>query len=382
MTDLPRVLFVDDDAQVLAGLRLNLRKACEITTASSGPEALALLASKEPFSVIVSDMRMPVMNGAAFLAQAKQKSPNSVRMLLTGQSEIEATIAAVNEGQIFRFLVKPCPVPTLLTALSDAVRQHDLLVAEKELLEKTLHGAIAALTDVLGVVQPAAFGKAHRVKMLAGLMASELNLTDRWPVEVAALLWSIGLVSLPPATAEKIISGIGALDREEKAMYKRVPTVTKQILANIPRIAPVLTLIDEAAKVDEAVEAHAVMTTLVSDGGRALALALDFVRLETPEKTRGEIMHLLHSRSKTYEPQMLSVLSAALLKLDNTPTSVQSLKLAELRPGMILLAELKTTTGILLAPSGQELSAGSLARIFNFARTAGVQEPVLVRVPS
>lgn len=381
MADLPRILFVDDDPQILNGFKLNLRKACAITTATSGAEALALLPGDSPFSVIVSDMRMPGMTGAVFLAEARKKSPNSVRILLTGQSDIESTVAAVNDGQIFRFLVKPCPVPDLLATLAEADRQHCLLVAEKELLEKTLHGAVAALTDVLAVVQPAAFGRAHRVKKLAALMAAQLDLVDRWPVEVAAMLWSIGFVSLPPATSDKALSGRGALDSEEKSMVKRVPTVTKQILANIPRLEPVIALIEEAAKLDEQIEANAPSAAIISPAGRALRIALDFVKLEGGERTRTETLQILTARAKIYGITVFEILAPCLAALDNAPTKVHSLSLAELRPGMILHAELKTRTGILLAPKGQELSAGSLARISNFARTAGVQEPLLVLVP-
>lgn len=381
MNDLPRILFVDDDPQILNGFKLNLRKACTITTASSGAEALALLPGELPFSVIVSDMRMPGMSGAVFLAEAKRKCPNSVRILLTGQSEIESTIAAVNEGQIFRFLVKPCPVPTLMATLTEADRQHRLLIAEQELLEKTLQGAVAALIDVLAIVQPMAFGRAHRAKKLAGLMATELGLRDKWPIEVAAMLWSIGFVSLPPATAEKVLTGHGALDSEEKAMCKKVPTVTKQILANIPRLEPVTTLLEEAAKLDDATDGNAPALAGIGDAGKALRVALDFVKLESGERPRAEIIQSLQLRRKVYGDMMFDVLSKALDGMDNTPTAVHSLSLADLRPGMVLLSELKTRTGILLAPKGQELSAGALARISNFGRTAGIQEPILVRVP-
>ena len=293
------MLFVDDDPQILNGFKLNLRKACAITTATSGAEALALLPGESPFSVIVSDMRMPGMTGAVFLAEARKKSPNSVRILLTGQSDIESTVAAVNDGQIFRFLVKPCPVPDLLATLAEADRQHCLLITEKELLEKTLHGAIAALTDVLAVVQPAAFGRAHRVKKLVALMAVQLELVDRWPIEVAAMLWSIGFVSLPPATVDKALLGKGALDSEEKSMVKRVPTVTKQILANIPRLDPVIGLIEEAAKLDEQIEANAPSSATISPAGRALRIALDFVKLEGRERTRNEIFQMA-----VLEPQL------------------------------------------------------------------------------
>src|SRR5205823_11426086 len=127
-----------------------LRRRFDVASATSGADGLAALEKATgAVAVVISDMRMPAMNGAAFLAQVRQRWPDTVRMLLTGQSEIEAAIAAVNEGQIFRFLSKPCPADQLLAAVMAAVAQHDLITAERVLLEQTLHGSIKTLTEIL-----------------------------------------------------------------------------------------------------------------------------------------------------------------------------------------------------------------------------------------
>ena len=115
-----RVLLVDDEPLVLEGLKRQLRKKIEVETAVGGREGLALIERSEPFAVVVSDMRMPEMNGSQFLEQVRKRSPDSVRMILSGQAEIESTIAAVNLGQIFRFLTKPCSTEALIAALDRA----------------------------------------------------------------------------------------------------------------------------------------------------------------------------------------------------------------------------------------------------------------------
>ena len=160
----PRVLCVDDEPQVLDGLTLNLRRDFEVVTASSGADALAEIAARGPFAVIISDMRMPRMDGAQFLRRAREIAPDSVRMLLTGQTDLASAIAVVNEGQIFRFLTKPCAPDQLIAMVRAAVDQHRLLTSERELLERTLHGSIEALTDLLAVAHPVAFGRAGRIK--------------------------------------------------------------------------------------------------------------------------------------------------------------------------------------------------------------------------
>jgi two-component system NtrC family sensor kinase len=127
-----RVLFVDDEPNVLEGLLLNLRNKFAVTTAGGGAEGLRVLTENEPFTVILSDFAMPGMNGLEFLTRAAVQAPDTMRLLLTGQASLESAIAAVNNGNIFRFLTKPCSPPTLLRALQDAVAQSGVVTAERE----------------------------------------------------------------------------------------------------------------------------------------------------------------------------------------------------------------------------------------------------------
>jgi YesN/AraC family two-component response regulator len=94
-----RVLFVDDEPKILEGIERTFRKQVELQTASSGAEALRLIGESGPFAVVISDMRMPAMNGAQFLAKVREQEPDTVRMILSGHADLEATIAAVNEGR-------------------------------------------------------------------------------------------------------------------------------------------------------------------------------------------------------------------------------------------------------------------------------------------
>src|SRR5258705_6448145 len=99
---LPRVLCVDDEPHILEGLMLQLRRQFTVFTAPGGRAGLECLARERGFAVVISDMRMPEMDGAAFLARAREEHPDAVRILLTGNSDLDAAIAAVNEGEIFR----------------------------------------------------------------------------------------------------------------------------------------------------------------------------------------------------------------------------------------------------------------------------------------
>ena len=134
----PRVLLVDDEPAVLSGLRRQLRADYDIRTATSAAAGLELIATDGPFDVVVCDMRMPDMDGAAFLARVRSIARDTTRILLTGQADIDTAMAAVNEGQIFRFLSKPCPAQTLRECLTDAVYQHHRTQAEHQIIDQWL----------------------------------------------------------------------------------------------------------------------------------------------------------------------------------------------------------------------------------------------------
>jgi len=141
-----RVLLVDDDPNILEGYKRSLRKKFDVTTALEGHAALEVISRKDTFATIVSDMAMPSMNGIQFLSRVKEISPDSVRIMLTGNADLNIAISAINEGNIFRFLTKPCPEDLFIKTLEAGIEQYRLITAERELLEKTLNGSINVLS--------------------------------------------------------------------------------------------------------------------------------------------------------------------------------------------------------------------------------------------
>ncbi|MGB6131962.1 MAG: response regulator [Acidobacteriaceae bacterium] len=128
-----KILFVDDEASVLAALRRILHASFEVRTASSGGEGLLMLDRDGPFAVVISDMQMPGMNGAEFLSRVRQRAPCTVRMLLTGHADLHNAIDAVNRGQILHFLTKPCPANVLIAAINSGLDQYHAAVEQREL---------------------------------------------------------------------------------------------------------------------------------------------------------------------------------------------------------------------------------------------------------
>jgi DNA-binding NtrC family response regulator len=170
-----KILCVDDEPSILRGFERVLNGTFPIQTATSGEEGLALITGPEPFAVVVSDMRMPGMDGIQFLRKLKEIAPDTVRMMLTGNADQQTAIDAVNKGSIFRFLTKPCSPEDLEQAIAAGIQQYKLVMAERELLEKTLIGCVKTLTDILSIVNPIAFSRASRVRHLAKSVAVQQN---------------------------------------------------------------------------------------------------------------------------------------------------------------------------------------------------------------
>jgi len=185
-------LCVDDEESILRGFQLNLRNKFDIHLASDGQEGLELFQKEEDFAVVLSDMRMPRMNGAEMLSSIKQINSEVVTVLLTGYTDFESAMAAVNEGNVFRMLSKPCPPQTLIKVLNDAVDQYDLICSKRILLDQTLRGAVDALAQSLATTQPLFFGRAQRLRRISNALAELVKMPDSWQVGVAAIFSQMG----------------------------------------------------------------------------------------------------------------------------------------------------------------------------------------------
>lgn len=363
----PRILLVDDEPALLEGLERHLRKHFEVFTSTSAAHALDLIAFKGPFAVVVSDMRMPHVSGAVFLSRVREIAPDTVRMLLTGHADSESAMAAVNEGQIFRFLTKPCPSFQMQTHIEEAVKHHNLLTVERTLLEKTFRSAVKALTDIIALTSPLASGRGTRMRTRVTAMCDRLELKERWHIEVAAMLCELGAITLPEETAKKYYSG-GALDKHEQAVVSAMARVGRNLIADIPRLEPVLALLDEyEAAVHAGSEGKC--TEL---GAQLLLLARDLDVLEstgTPAKVAAK---MLATRPERYGERAISALA-----VPDVAENVVLLSLNEILEGMVFAEDVKTEQGTLLVARGYEVTQSFLLRARAYRR-GYVIEPLSV----
>lgn len=375
MTEQVHILCVDDEPRVLEGLVLNLRRHFRVSTANNGQDGLAIVDGTDSPAVVVSDMRMPEMDGAAFLSQVKERSPDTVRLLLTGQTDMESAIAAVNHGQIFRFLTKPCSPQALVTAIEAAVAQHRLITAEKELLEKTLRGSIKALTEILSLANPLIFGRATRLKQHAVELAATLGVPFSWQLEVAVMLSQIGCIVLTAENNEKLYYG-RPLSPVEAESTQCVSKISLQLLESIPRLDLVCAILDAQEYNFDGVGSPrgAPQGESIPLGARVLKLVGDYDFLEAGGTSPGVAISTLQGRKGRYDPKLLGALGRA--KTKGAP-SVNGIDLAALQAGMLLVQDVVSTTGSLLVPRGHEVTTAILTRLRGM-EPGSVREPLMV----
>lgn len=372
-----RILMVDDEQRVLDAMRRSLHGRYAVTTAASGAEGLAEMEAARdagtPFAVVVSDMMMPIMNGAQFLTRAAQLSPDSVRMILSGQADLSSTVEAVNTAHLFRFLVKPCETTELTAALDAALRQHQLVLAERELLAGTLHGAVSVLTEVLSLANPQAFRRAGRLHTLVDSVAAALDLQDDWELALAGNLGQIGCVALPPEVVEAAVTGQD-LPPAELAMYRGHPAVARRLLERIPRLERVARWVGgQAVSVDDepVVEAG-------SPGSAVFAAATSMMAFLDAGQKPTIALHRL-SQTGNYSEALLDALLDAAAEVA-PKGQLKELPAADVRPGMVLVQDVLTVTGLVLVRKGEKVTDTLATRLHNFAASVGLVEPVHVIV--
>lgn len=362
-TALARVLFVDDDPMVLEGNLRTMRSRYAVASAPGAAEALSLIESSAPFAVVVTDLRMPRMDGISFLSRVRELRPHTIRILLTGEADLAAAEAAINDGQIFRFLRKPCQLETLRSAVQAGVEQYNVASAERELLEKTLQGTIKSLAEVLAVTSPTVFARAVRVRDMVGPFADRIAVPEVWHMQVAAVLSQIGVATLPSDLARKLYQRT-PLTEQERALAEGAETLAAAVAANIPRLETVRDILAfhrrEFSPADPRIPGPRGLALPV--GARLLRIAFDFDMLVTLGSAASEALAEMARNGHAYDPAMLTEFTR--WQLQDVPVqATRDIALDDLRSGMVLAADVITQSGVLLMARGQAVTDRVIAII-------------------
>lgn len=375
-----RILIVDDELNLLDGLKRLLGRNFDITFALGGKCGLDVMSESGPFAIIVTDMRMPEMDGLEFISEARKASPKSVYLMLTGNSDQKTAVDAVNQGRVFRFLSKPCSRETFEAALHAAMHEYRLREAERQLLECTLGGCVQALLQVLNLTHPRLFQRASRVSKLALWLARAVNDPDPWQVQAAAALAGIGCVALPDDLVEQGLAS-GQLTANEMLRFRQHAAIGAGLLATIPRLERISSIVRtqyalaapgqdiDAGDIDPAV---AILAT---------ADALDnCLRDRKPWNVACRevcglpyVNQILATALAGSPPEWIHEAQACKTKI---------VPVTDIRPGMILQEDVKTTRGELLIAAGNEVTEMLAERLRNFAKAGRTTKPIVVFDPS
>ncbi len=349
----PVVLCVDDEPHVLEALRDTLHRQFTVLSTTNGFEVFRLL-SEHPVEAMLSDMRMPSLDGPTLLTMVREQAPDITRVVLTGHAELQDAVTAVNEGEIFRFLLKPCAPDTLTAALHDAVRQHRLILSERVLLTETLRGAVGAICEVLALASPAAFGRASRVRHYALRLAVALELDDVWHIETAALLSQMGAVALDPEIVERLAHG-ERLEAAELRQIEELPRVALELLEGIPRLDDVREVLSFLS-----VTHHDVRTGAIPLGAKIVRIANDYDLLESQGADALAAIAELRAGDRRYDQDLVDTFATT---LGVQAAQERVVPVNELQVGMVLAEDVVSPQNVLHVARGTIVTPTVLERL-------------------
>jgi CheY-like chemotaxis protein len=342
-------------------------------TAESGAEALRILGEPGPIAAVISDQRMPGMDGIELLRRVQLEYPDTTRVLQTAQSDLNAAISAINDGGVYRYLSKPIPTEELRAVVRDAVARNTEAVFERQLLDKTLKASIRALFDVLQLASPVAFARGARIRTLVGELCRQLGLQSHWEIEVAAMASQLAAVTIPPSVLQKLDKGLPC-NADEQTMVDAMPGVAVQLLGTIPMLGDVVEIV-RALAISNRDPSRKPASPLVNEAVNLLRTAMDFDTLLSRGLEVENAITVLECR----EHSSLHVLAALRKSKGIVAASdeVRGLEVVELETGMRVAEDIVATNGLVLIGRGMVVTELLLDRLTNYARMMEIVEPVL-----
>ena len=382
-----RILCVDDEPNILEAFKRGLRGKFELDITTSGDKALELVTSGQNFGVVVSDMRMPGLDGIAFLQKIKEVSPLTVRIMLTGNADQATAVKAINEGCIFRFLSKPCSSEDMEKILNAAVSQYRLQTAERDLLQNTLSGSIKVLTDILSINDAQTFSRAAESRPLIRKICSALKLDNAWEIELAAMLSGLGWALVPHSLRDKIRRS-EPLSSEELKLVHEIPETSRNLINNIPRLQGVAQLVYLSGQNYDGsgAKTNSPKEDALPIGARIVSLVLATNDQLAKGLTLSAAVEAMRAEKGRFDPKLLELLvdvGTDKVKIESVVEQYE-IKAKDLCVGQRLMADIFAMDGRLLLGKGVLLSEILLKRLLGYASLQGLKEPLLVdcRLPT
>ena len=423
----PVLLFVDDEANVLNALRRLFRPLnYKIFTTETGADALSLLAN-ESVDLVISDMRMPQMDGAQLLEQIRAKWPETIRILLTGYADVSSTIAAINKGEIYRYVAKPWEDNDIILIVQHALerkalerekhrleqltqRQNEELKELNASLESKVKERTAELQQTMSFLEQAhselkrsfltsvrifsnlfelraghLAGHSRRVADMAHSLAKHMGMNDIEVQDVvfAALLHDIGKIGLPDELLSKPFS---MLNNEERAQVMKHPATGQVALMSLDKLKTAAELIcSHHEHFDGKGYPNSLAGSAIPLGARILAVSNEYDALQngtltsqrfSPAKARELIVK---GSGQRYDPAVVAAFNEVMGVAEQQPEPAQKFKTIHLRSGMVLAHDLTAPNGFLLLSADHVLDSAMIAKLQQFERHERLQLVLWIR---
>lgn len=416
------VLCVDDEPHILSALRRLFRtQGYEVVTADSGRAGLEVLASRQ-VDLIISDMRMPEMDGVAFLEQARQHSPDTMRVLLTGHADVSQILDAVNRGEIYRYITKPWDDHEMTLVVRHALERQGLerdrrrlealsiqqneqlrelnlsleakvasrteeLVGSNDKLKRNFLTSIQVFSSLIELRGENLAGHSRRVADLARRIALRMGLDARetQQIFIAGLLHNIGKIGFSDSLLDMAVP---RMNGDLLGLYRSYPARGEQLLMPLEDLREAATLVRaHQERFDGEGFPDRLAGLDIPIGARILALASDYDNLQIGTLSERQLRPdqaaqiVIESRGKRYDPSVV----AAFEEVTTGRSPVESLRdtglpVAKLKPGMRTTRDLVTKEGSLLLSADHLLTERMIRQIGDFERTSGATFLVYVKL--
>lgn len=374
-----KILIVDDEENVLNGIKRSLRKIKGIHTANGAAQGLKTIDAEGPFAVVISDQQMPDIDGISFLKEVRERNPAAIRMMLTGNADQKTAVDAVKDAGIFRFLNKPCSNEDLSEAVESAISQFRLQKAERDMLQDTLAGSVKMIVDIISMRDPESFARISTMRKWGARIAAKTSLPDAWKLDMALIVARFGEITLPDEVSIKIARH-QKLNLAEQDAVLRSPEVARDLIKNIPKMRELSEIVyyqdkgfDGSGFPDEdksgtAIPLHA----------RLIKILKDLAEHTDERRPTSVAFDRLAQNAELYDPRLLEIVRKCLSMKEDQAAQEKLLELnaMALEPGDIVAKDIYSTSGTLILSENHELSDAAIQKIKQYVKLKKLEEPL------
>jgi CheY-like chemotaxis protein len=379
MVSLEQILIVERDEAAVTLYKRALRGRFEITTVTDSLAGLELLRHEQEFPLVIADYDAPYLSGPEFFAEALELRPNLVPILTARAERGTEALAAVNQQNLFRLLVKPCLATDLTKAVDDAIKQHELLTAGRRALTEMSTRLVHVLSELLRHVRPAAFDKGARLQELVRLLSAQFPRQESWQLEATAMLSQFGFLGVSDVANDRLESGAPLTADEQEEVDAQIGIAAK-LLSDIDVLGPIVEDLKCLAAAVASRGASQATRGMRPDGARLVEVLIEYDELIESGYSDTQVLTKLYSGDRNYDQDILSVLEETLVSVGDGQT-FRMLTLDELQNGMVVREGIRAKNGNLVTGKDTILTTPILLKIRNFANYHELIEPVAVLVP-